>query len=47
MAQCYDEFGPQWCSSKITWADIVNAVLDVGSKNTITDFKHGWSIKIH
>ena len=28
-------FGPHWCNSKITWASIVNAVLDVDTKNTI------------
>ena len=25
-------FGPHWRNSKITWANIVNAVLDVGTK---------------
>ena len=29
-------FGPLWCNDKITWANIVHAVLDVGiSKHTI------------
>ena len=28
-------FGPHWCNSKITWADIVNAVLDFGTKSII------------
>ena len=25
-------FGPHWCNSKITWANIVNAVLDFSTK---------------
>ena len=24
---------PHWCNSKITWANIVNAVLDFGTKS--------------
>ena len=38
-------FGSQWCKSKITWANIVNAVLDFGTKkyNSVTNIKHGWS----
>ena len=28
-------FGPYWCNSKITRANIVNAVLDVGTKSII------------
>ena len=28
-------FGSQWCKSKITWANIVNAVLDFGTKSII------------
>ena len=35
-------FGPYWRNSKITWANIVNAVLD--DDNKIIDFKHGWYI---
>ena len=37
-------FGPQWCNSKITWAIIVNARLDFGTKryNSVTNIKHGW-----
>ena len=27
--------GPHWRNSKMRWANIVNAVLDVGNKNTI------------
>ena len=26
-------FGPHWRNSKITWANIVNAVLDFGTKS--------------
>ena len=25
-------FGPHWCNSKIAWANIVNAILDFGTK---------------
>ena len=25
-------FGPCWCNSKITWANIVNAILDFSTK---------------
>ena len=25
-------FGPHWCNSKITWANIVNAILDFSTK---------------
>ena len=25
--------GPHWCNSKITWANIVHVVLDVGTEN--------------
>ena len=32
VAQCYDKIRPHWCNSKITWANIVNAVMDVGTK---------------
>ena len=28
-------FRPHWCDSKITWANIVNAVLDFSTKSTI------------
>ena len=28
-------FGPHWCNSKIIWANIVNAVLDVGTESII------------
>ena len=28
-------FGPHWRNSKITWADIVKAVLDFGTKSII------------
>ena len=28
-------FGPHWRSSKITWANIAHAVLDVGTKSII------------
>ena len=27
--------GPHWRNSKITWANIVHAVLDVGTEKTI------------
>ena len=30
VAQC---LGPHWRNSKITWANIVNAVLDFGTKS--------------
>ena len=35
-------FGPHWHNSKITWANIVNAVLDFGTKkyNSVTNIKH-------
>ena len=38
-------FGPHWHNSKITLANIVNAVLDFGTKkyNSVTNIKHGWS----
>ena len=38
-------FGPHWRNSKITWANIVNAVLDFGTKkyNSVTNIKHGWN----
>ena len=38
-------FGPHWRNSKIAWANIVNAVLDFGTKmyNSVTNIKHGWS----
>ena len=29
-------FGSHWSSNKITWANIVNAVLNIGTKNTIS-----------
>ena len=29
-------FGPHWRNSKITWANIVNAVLDFGTKSIKT-----------
>ena len=28
--------GPHWCNSKITWANIDDAQLDVGTKITIS-----------
>ena len=28
-------FGPHWHNSKLTWANIVNAVLDFGTKSMI------------
>ena len=28
-------FRPHWCDSKITWANIVNVVLDFGTKSII------------
>ena len=28
-------FGPHWCNCKITWANIVNAVLNFGTKGVI------------
>ena len=28
-------FGPHWYNSKITWANIVNVVLDFGTKSII------------
>ena len=28
-------FGPHWRNSKITWVNIVNAEVDVGTKNII------------
>ena len=31
----WPRFGPHWHSSKITWANIVNAVLDFGTKSII------------
>ena len=36
-------FWPHWCNSKIAWANIVNAVLDFGTKkyNSVTNIKHG------
>ena len=37
MASVMIRFGPHWHNSKITWASIVNAVLDFGT------IKHGWS----
>ena len=38
LAKCYDKrFGPHWYNSKITWANIVNAVLDADTKyNKVT-----------
>ena len=38
-------FGPHWHNSKITWANIVNVVLDFGTKkyNGVTNTKHGCS----
>ena len=38
-------FGPHWRNSKITWDNVVNAVLDFGTKmyNGVTNIKHGWS----
>ena len=38
--------GPHWCNSKIRWANIVHAVLDVGTgyhnKVTIVQLKTQW-----
>ena len=28
-------FGPHWCNSKITWANIVNAMMDFCTKSII------------
>ena len=40
-------FGPHWHNSKITWANIVNAVLDFGTKkyNSVTNIKHCGAVK--
>lgn len=32
VVQCYDKIWAYWRNSKITWANIVNAVLDAGTK---------------
>ena len=40
-------FGPHRCNSKITWANIVNAVLDVGTKkhNNVTNLNVVGAVK--
>ena len=40
-------FGPHWGSSEITWANIVNAEVDVGTKNiTIFNVLTWFKLKI-
>ena len=38
-------FGPHWHNSKVTWANIINAVLDFVTKiyNSVANIKFGWS----
>ena len=41
VAQCHDKI-PHWCNSKMTWANIVNAVLDFDTNkyNSVTNVKY-------
>ena len=41
VIQCHDKIWPHWCNSKITWDNIVYAVLDFVTEkyNSVTNIK--------